>query len=96
MLGTASKIIILCILIGVCLQLAGIQTIDVDYYNLTENPLALAGSLVNSALGPINLLKPVFDSNTPVEVKAIMLIFAVPLSVAYALAWLSWLRGKVL
>jgi len=96
MVGTASKIIILCILIGICLQLAGISAIDVDLEHIADNPLALAGSLINSALGPVNLLKPVFDSNTPTEVKTIVLIFAVPLNVAYALAWLSWLRGKVL
>lgn len=96
MLGAASKIIILCIILGVCLQLAGISTIPIDYNNVTSNPLTLAGGFINSALGPLNLLKPVFDGNTPAEVKAIILVFAVPLSVAYAMAWISWIRGKML
>lgn len=95
-MGTASKIITLCIMLGIFLQLGGIMIVDVDFYNLSSNPLQLAGGFVNSILGPVNLLKPVFESNTPPEVKAIILIFAVPLSVIYALAWISWLRGKPL
>ncbi|ADB58727.1 hypothetical protein [Archaeoglobus profundus] len=108
MLGTASKIIILGIIIGACFQLAELGTPPVAtelYTNLTtaKNPVAVVDALTGyltmagrSLLGPISLLAPVFDSNTPPEVKAIMLIFALPLSVAYLLAWLSWLRGKVL
>ncbi|WP_457549601.1 hypothetical protein [Archaeoglobus sp.] len=92
--GTGTKVLIIMLTINIFLVLGGFTIVDVDLVGMFQNPGNFVTEILKLGIGiagaPLALLA---NAGIPAEIR---LLFGLPLTAVYTLAWIQFIRGRPL
>lgn len=92
--STGTKSLIIMLTINIFLVLGGFTIVDVDLMGMFQDPSKFIAEILKLGIGiagaPLALLA---NAGIPAEIR---LVFGLPLTAAYTLAWIQFIRGKPL